>query len=469
KKQKNTEGVSSMEKTISQKLIGLIAGILVFSAGLFLVIRPQTSLTDFVILIAAVLVIIALMNLITLLFRRKIKGQGEVLEALVNLGFAVFLFVIRFPLARYIPDLFAAWILINSIIRLVSAVTYLKDGAPNYGAYFVNGILTFIFSLLLLFNNRLNIVGFALIAGIYVMWYGITMLFDTFNEERTQQKMAATAKKMQRKLRITIPPIVGGLLPRKLLKEYDDKIASEDANAYLQKQTVVIPEKAGIVPYNVEILIHLSQKFMESFGHVDLILGDDAISYGNFDGHSYRLFGVISDGIIFKSNRERYLQQSVYHDHQVLIAYKVAFDEAELRQMKENFEKMQDNMYEWYCDTQLMEQGLLPEGDYHDIADDIYKASNVTFYKFKSGTLKTYFALDTNCVKVADSIFENTNFDKPAIPGIVTPGAYYQFLEKELMKSGTKVYEKHIYSKETLAYNTALETGKNENVETDKT
>ena len=287
------------------------------------------------------------------------------------------------------------------------------------------------------------------------------MIFDTFNEESTQQKMSATAKKMQRKLRFAIPPVIGGLLPRKLLKEYDAKVASEDANAYLHKQNVSIPEKAaGLAPFNVEILVHLSKKFMESFGHVDLILGDEAVAYGNFDSHSYRLFGVISDGVLFKCNRERYLRQSVYHDDKVLIAFKVAFEKEELLQIKKNFDTMRENMEEWYCDTQLMEQGLLPEKDYSDIADQIYKGNDATFYKFKKGTLKTYFAVDTNCVKVADSLFENTNFDKPAIPGIVTPGAYYQFLMRELEKPGTKVYERHVYSKETLTYNKELETGK---------
>lgn len=73
-----------------------------------------------------------------------------------------------------------------------------------------------------------------------------------------------------------------------------------------------------------------------------------------------RLFGVISDGVLFRCNRERYLQQSTYHDDKVLIAFKVAFEKEELLQIKRNFETMRENMTEWYCDTQLMEQGLLP-------------------------------------------------------------------------------------------------------------
>ncbi|MGL6292648.1 DUF308 domain-containing protein [Eubacterium aggregans] len=243
---------------------------------------------------------------------------------------------------------------------------------------------------------------------------------------------------------------LGGLLPRKLLKDYDDKIASEDANAFLQSQNIIVAEKKTLNPFNVEILIHLSKKFMESFGHVDLILGDEAISYGNFDGHSYRLEGAISDGVLFRCNRERYLYQSTHHDEKVLYAFKVAFSDEELKQIARNFERMKENMVPWYCDTQLAEQGILPEGDYDDVADVICKGNQAAFYKFTKGTLRTYFAVDTNCVKVADSIFEGTGFDKPAIPGIVTPGAYYEFLMHELEAPGTKVYERVLYAKETI-------------------
>lgn len=78
-----------MEKTVAQKLVGLLAGLLVIAAGMFLILRPKTSLTDLVLLIAVVLLIIAFMNLVAVIYKKKIKGQGEVLEAVVNLGFAV--------------------------------------------------------------------------------------------------------------------------------------------------------------------------------------------------------------------------------------------------------------------------------------------------------------------------------------------------------------------------------------------
>ena len=52
-----------MEKTVVQKLIGLLAGLFVIGAGIFLILRPKTSLTDLVVLIAAVLLIIAFIDI----------------------------------------------------------------------------------------------------------------------------------------------------------------------------------------------------------------------------------------------------------------------------------------------------------------------------------------------------------------------------------------------------------------------
>lgn len=439
-----------MEKSWQQKAMGLAAGLVVIAVGILLVIKPRQSLDTLAVIISVGILVMAVINGVGAFINRHKSNTGQVLETVVELAAAAILFYFRWDLGGWIPLVFAVWTLFNAVAILVSAFNYFKDGAPNYGAYFVIGIITLLLGLFLLANHYANILAFGIVAGIYIIWYGITSLFDTFNEERTQLAMSAAAKKMQRKLRIAIPSIVGALLPRKLLKDYDDKIASEDANAFLQSQNITVAEKKTLNPFNVEILIHLSKKFMESFGHVDLILGDEAISYGNFDGHSYRLGGAISDGVLFRCNRERYLYQSTHHDEKVLYAFKVAFSDEELKQIARNFERMKENMVPWYCDTQLAEQGLLPEGDYDDVADVIYKGNQAAFYKFTKGTLRTYFAVDTNCVKVADSIFEGTGFDKPAIPGIVTPGAYYEFLMQELEAPGTKVYERVLYAKETI-------------------
>lgn len=440
-----------MNERKTKKFMGTVSGFGVGGIGIYMITHPRIAVAQIVILIMAALVIFALINLISVFFKspgdsKKMKAFG----ALVNLIFTVLLFYFRFTVAELIPYIFAAYVMINSIAKLISAVIDWRDGVPNYGFYFISGLMSFLFGIYLFINSYFKTASFAIVAGIYLVWYGVTLLFDAFNDQETQEKMSKTAKHFQRKMRIALPSLLGAFVPMTLLKKYDNKIASEDANTYVLSQEVLIPEKAGINPMNVEILVHLSKKFMEAFGHVDLIFGNEVVSYGNFDGHSYRLGGAMSDGVLFICDKDRYLRESVLNDGKVLISFKVAFTDAELAIIKDNYSRFQENMVEWFCDTQLAEQELLKPDDYTGVEDIIYKGTGARFYKFKKGPLKTYFALNTNCVKVADSLFENTNFEKPATGNIVTPGAYYQFLMGALERPGTKIYEKKIYSRETF-------------------
>ncbi|KNZ41425.1 HdeD family acid-resistance protein [Acetobacterium bakii] len=440
-----------MKLKTGNKLVGILSGLGVMVIGIYMIIQRQSSVDRIVSLLMAALVILALVHLASVVF--KFRGENrriKILWAIFNLVFAGLLFYFRLFIAEAVPFVFAAYIILNSGAKFITAVTYWRDGVPNFGFYFIDGALTFIFGVFLLFNSYFKTVSFAVLAGAYLIWYGLTLLFDAFNEEETQEKMSKSAKKFQRKMRIALPSLFGALLPMGLLKHYDNKVASEDANEYIKSQEIIIPEKAGMDPMNIEILVHLSKKFMEAFGHVDLIFGDQAISYGNFDHHSYRLGGAMSDGVLFICDKDRYLKESVINDGKVLISFKVAFTDEELEKIKDNYERFKENMFEWYSDTQLAEQGLLEPGEYNAVEDIIYKGTGADFYKFKKGPLKTYFALNTNCVKVADSLFENTGFEKPATGNIVTPGAYYQFLKGALERPGTKVYEKKIYSQETF-------------------
>jgi uncharacterized membrane protein HdeD (DUF308 family) len=434
-----------------KKAIGILSALGVGSIGIYMISKPSQSIEKVVSLLIIAILIVGVVNFISIIF--KFQGENKrvkIVSAAFNLIMIGVLYFFRLYIATVIPYVFAGYILINSVVRFITGIIYWQDGVPNFGFYFVSSIVTFIFGTYLILNSYFQIISFAILAGVYFIWYSITLLFDAFNDEKTQEKMSLTAKKFQRKVRIALPSLVGAFIPMGLLKRYDHKIESEDANQYIKSQEKMIVEKAGINPYNVEILVHLSNKFMEAFGHVDLIFGEEVVSYGNFDHHTYRLGGALSDGVLFICAKERYLYESIINDGKVLISFKVVFSDQELEIIKENYNKFYKNMYQWYSDTQLAEKGLLETGDYQAVEDIIYKGTGATFYKFKKGPLKTYFALNTNCVKVADSLFENTDFERPATGNIVTPGTYYQFLMGALERQGTKVYEKTIYSKESL-------------------
>ena len=67
------------------------------------------------------------------------------------------------------------------------------------------------------------------------------------------------------------------------------------------------------------------------------------------------------------------------------------------------------------------------------------------FYKFKSGKFKTYFVMGTNCVLLADEIIGKTGSDVIDMNGIIAPGTYQDYLEKEYQKESGLVVNKKIY------------------------
>ncbi len=52
-------------------------------------------------------------------------------------------------------------------------------------------------------------------------------------------------------------------------------------------------------------------------------------------------------------------------------------------------------------------------------------------YKFQTGRYKTYFVMTTNCVQLVDDVVAGTGMDILDNHGILTPGAYQTYLEKE--------------------------------------
>ena len=67
--------------------------------------------------------------------------------------------------------------------------------------------------------------------------------------------------------------------------------------------------------------------------------------------------------------------------------------------------------------------------------------------KFKKSKYKIFFVLGNNCVSLANRIIGKNLRDKFKFYGVMTPGTYYDYLEREYMKKRGIVVSKKIYSK----------------------
>ena len=67
----------------------------------------------------------------------------------------------------------------------------------------------------------------------------------------------------------------------------------------------------------------------------------------------------------------------------------------------------------------------------------------------KAGKFKTYFVLNTNCVLLADTILGTSGIDILKVSGLIAPGTYYEYFEREFKRKRSKVVSKRIYLNRT--------------------
>ena len=72
----------------------------------------------------------------------------------------------------------------------------------------------------------------------------------------------------------------------------------------------------------------------------------------------------------------------------------------------------------------------------------------------KNGKYKTYYVMGSNCCYLVDDILGNSGMDILSINGIITPGTYYDYFNKELSKKNSNVVSKSIYNARRRAGNT---------------
>ena len=70
--------------------------------------------------------------------------------------------------------------------------------------------------------------------------------------------------------------------------------------------------------------------------------------------------------------------------------------------------------------------------------------------KTPDGKFKNYFVLGVNCCLLADSIIGKSGSDLLKMSGIITPGTYYEYLNREFRKKNSMVISRTIYNAESV-------------------
>lgn len=414
------------EKAIT-KLSLIINSILFISAGIT-IICFNTKYLDLFHLTTSLL-IIGIGGISLILNIIKTKKIKDILLSLSTLIIGLFFYKNKSHLLALFPIIFGMYMLINGIIKFITYIIFKNRENLSYYTVLFGSIVDFLFSFIMITEPIENISRLTIILGIYLILFGITYFKDFLNECFPRKK------KKRRSFRITIPIIFSVMIPYKVLLKI---------NNFLEewKTPVNIENKKTSGSTDLEILIHVKDSNIGKVGHADLCFNGTVYSYGCYDEESKKLFESIGEGTLFEvDDKEAYIKFCNKNSDKTIFCFGITLTKEEKKEIKKELEKIKSYTYNWE-DIKVRKKGKKK----NNYAEKLQKETNARFYKFKESSYKTYFLLSTNCVKLVDEIVGVTGSDLLKINGVITPGSYYAFLEKEFKKENSNVITKQIYT-----------------------
>lgn len=414
------------EKAVTK--ISLIINSILFITVGFIIIFYKTKYLDLFHLINSLL-IIGLGGISLILNILKIKRIKDILLSLSTLGIGIFFYNNKRKFLSLFPIMFGIYMLVNGIIKFVTYVVFKKVENENFYNVLLGSVIDFIFSYIMIKEPSENIDNLTIILGIYIILFGVTYAKDFLKE------IFPDIMKKKRKKRITLPIIVSSMMPYGVLLKINNALNSYETPVKVKNKKV-----SGNV--DLEIFIHVKDTAIGRFGHADLCYKGMVYSYGCYDEKSKKLFESLGNGTLFKtSERDKYLKFCTTNSDKTIFAFGITLTDKEKEKIEKRLKELEDDTYPWNP----------KESEKNSYAQKLVKKTKAKFYKFKNSNYKTYFLMSTNCVKLVDDVVGTTGSDLLTINGVITPGAYYEYLENEFKKKNSNVITKQIYSKEKKA------------------
>ena len=269
-----------------------------------------------------------------------------------------------------------------------------------------------------------------LIVGIYLILLGFSNVRDGafFNTDLEQ-------KQLWRRIRINLPVIIAAFFPAEQLNRFNHLLQGEK-RGYQKVYSRIQNDQKSV---DLEVLIHTSdQNLFGMIGHVDICYQGKVISYGSYDTFSERLFGTIGDGVLFKVDKDAYIDLCKEESKKTLFGYGLSLTDAQKRAVEKRLAEIDELLAVWNPSAEL-------KNNDHTYAYKLRYELGAQLYKFKTSQFKTYFILSTNCCLLADSIIGQAGTAILDMRGIITPGTYQSYLQYEFESANDLVVAQNIY------------------------
>lgn len=418
-------------------IVWIISSIGLFVSGLLLMLNINFAWLAIELIVSGLVFITGVMYSISLLLKTtEHKLRNLAIGLVCTLG-GVALFAVP-QIVKGTFSLVAGILgIIIGLFVLINSIKLKRDGA-SWISTFVNSLIYISLGVQMTFFARQSRL-FGLIFGIYIILFASNIFVDALV---SLMKSNDGAQKVKKRIRISMPVIIAAFLPIRLLKQIN-KLVEEEPGSLL-----LLPNKTKKQTEDLIIFIHTREGLITGMGHVDISIDNVVYSYGNYDDSTWKFGGFFADGVLVEMNNKSHIKQALGVEKKILMAYGLSLTPDHKNAVKNKLKELQSDMIPWGSLAQRCEKGEIKgkPSDYNDTSSQLYNNSKARFFKFKHGNpFKTYYAMGTNCVKLADTLVGKSGIDLLKVNGIITPGTYLDYLDRLYERNDSIVISRTLY------------------------
>ncbi len=416
--------------------------------GLWMVLWPHQVET---VVQKGTLVALSLLSLVDLIEwlayqpKRSRDGMFKLISALIYIGLLVLVWSLPILYLSFFSWILGIWVLFNAVLRTVSFVLYQVNKAEGRLTMLALALLSYGFGFWMICWPQANIRTVVYVMGCYLLAFGLTHLGDLF------RILGITKQKGTRRgFRMSLPISLAALIPYGMIRRVNDLIDDEtvvEKKSRRRVQRVPFDARKEDAPPDLEIFIHVTETGFSRFGHLDICFDGTMLSYGCYDERTRRFFRMFGEGhMIITEQKEKYIAFCCQENKKTIYGFGLRLTEEQKANVSKEFALLAPLLTPYHPDTQLSEMGQLPQKTYNDYASRMYRVTGARFYKFLRGKFKVYFSLGTNCVLLADTLIGAAGSDIISLTGVVTPGTYYDYLNRQFLIKNSNVISRKAYT-----------------------
>ena len=407
--------------------ISIISGAILITLGIIIYIF-NVDFYNKTVFMAVIFSLINCLRHILKVMLSKAKKENLLL-IFFSLIFCIVLLLIPTIPRSFLPLLFSAYLLLCSIFNFTYFLILIKDNGPKkFRKLFISIFYLIISFIIFLFPLKHVDILLKILSIYFITLGGFLIIQSIYHLIPSKYKNI-----YKRKIRISLPIWIEAIVPYTVFMDINKALKIEERRVNI--------DLSDDNHTKFEVLVHVSPNGFNRVGHVDLVYGDKVISYGNYDDSTKKFYTIFGDGVLFYTNKDTYIPFCMKHSNKILFGFELNLNDKQKQQIENKIKELNSNIYEW-IPPKIDSDEELKKLDY---ASALYKSSKTTFYKFKKGKFKTYYLFGSSCCNLANEIIGYSGIDFLKMNGLISPGSYYDCLNREYMNKTGLVIKRNIY------------------------